>query len=329
VTPAKRLAVRGVVAAVALGVASAAYQQISDARDRRRFPPPGRLVDIGGRRLHLLEAGEGAPTVVIVPAVGGGVLEWLPIVRQVADTARVCVYDRAGIGWSDPPRRGRRTVNGMTEDLHNLLFAAGIKHPYVLVGHSLGGVIARRFITCYPGMACGLLLVDSSHEDQVRRFGRVSWRLGPLRYYGWAVRRQARILGARRLAASLGLWRGLDASVAREFPPDFADAGRAQMLSTRRRRIGVREVIILPRSQGSPQDLGSLPLTVLTAAEGGPDPRVRPAWIKMQTELVALSTDSRHEYANEAGHYIHLDEPSLVVEAVRELLARCRVRIGT
>ena len=84
-------------------MASFAYQKLAEACDRRRFPPPGRLVDIGGRRLHLVEMGEGTPAVVIIPALAENVLQWLPVVQAVAAETRACVYDRAEAGWSDPP----------------------------------------------------------------------------------------------------------------------------------------------------------------------------------------------------------------------------------
>ena len=147
--------------AAAAGIASLTYQRIAEARDHRRFPPPGRLVDIGGRRLHLVDAGEGSPAVVIIPALADNVLQWLGVLEGAAAEARVCLYDRAGIGWSDAPPRGRHTPATMASDLYALLQAAGIPPPYVLVGHSLGGVIGRRFQADYPqagdGNAAGRL----------------------------------------------------------------------------------------------------------------------------------------------------------------------------
>ncbi len=175
-------ATRAAAATAAAGLASFAYQKVAEARDRRRFPPPGRLVDIGGRCLHLVEMGEGSPAVIIIPALGESVLGWLHILQGAAAEAQACIYDRAEIGWSDPPPHWRRTPDVMAADLHALLSAAGIPAPYVLVGHSIGGIVARSFYAQYPGHVAGMLLVDSSHEQQVRRFAEQGWRRGPYRY---------------------------------------------------------------------------------------------------------------------------------------------------
>jgi pimeloyl-ACP methyl ester carboxylesterase len=317
-----RLVTRAAAAAAAVGVASFAYQAIAEERDRHRFPPPGRLVDIGGRRLHLVTAGEGSPAVVIIPALADNVLQWLPIVDGCARETRVCVYDRAEVGWSDPPPHGRRTFDLIADDLHALLAAAGIPPPYVLVGHSIGGIAARRFYVRYPGIVAGIVLVESSHEDQGKRTGGVDWRYGPAMHIVMAARRQARILGVRRLAASLGLIRGLDAMVAREAPPEHAGADRAILLSARQRRASVGELLMAARMGGQPPRLGSIPLTVLTRARRpGAEPAV---WAQLQDELAALSSDSAHLHAERGGHYLQFDEPDLVIKAIRDLVRRCR-----
>jgi pimeloyl-ACP methyl ester carboxylesterase len=317
-----RFAGRAAAVAGAAGIASFAYQAIAEAADRRRFPPPGHLVDIGGRRLHLVAAGEGSPAVVVIPALADNVLQWLGIIEGVAAETRACVYDRAGIGFSDPPPRGRRTPDIMAEDLHALLSAAGVPPPYVLVGHSIGGIVARRFYAHHPKMVAGIVLVDSSHEQQVPRIGAVNWRRGRAYRVTVALRRQARILGARRLAASLRLMPGFDADVTREAPPEYAGAARAIMLSTRFRRVLVREIFILTRTWGEPPCLDAVPMTVITAAR---QPSwIAPTWAQMQDELAALSAGSVHVIADRAGHYVHLDDPGLVVQAIRDLVRRCR-----
>jgi pimeloyl-ACP methyl ester carboxylesterase len=318
VTPTGGLAALAKLAAlIALaGGASAIYQQAGDARDRRRFAPPGCLVDIGGRRQHLLHAGSGSPAVVVVAALADNVLTWTRVQRDLAGEMRVCLYDRAGTGWSDPPPRGRRTSGDMAAELHDLLSAAGVPAPYVLVGHSAGGIVARQFAVRYPGAVSGIALIDSSHEDQAHRRGVDGWSYGQRELLIRAAKRQARILGMRRLAAALGLVRKLDADIAREVPAEFAAAARAIALSSRQRRIAVRETLMLARSSGQPPALGSLPLTVVTSG------RQAPGWARMQEELASLSTRTTHLTAENAGHYVHLDDPELIVRVIRDLVHR-------
>jgi len=317
VAQAKQLLARALLVAATAGAASAVYQRAADLRDRRRFPPPGRLVPVGGdRRLHLYEVGEGTPAVVIVPALNGNILEWLHIVRELRPDTRVCVYDRAGIGWSDPPPPGRLTIPAMAADLYALLEASGVAPPYIVAGHSLGGVVARRFAADYPKQVCGLVLVDSSHDDQAAR---LPWRQGAGANLEFALRRQTRILGARRLGAALGLTPDLEASVAIEAPPEYADAARAISLSTLSRRTTVAEMLLAARHRNRPPDLGSLPLTVLTSAT-----TTLAAWPQLQDELAATSTASRHVHARHAGHNIHIDEPEAVVRAIRDMIDLCR-----
>ena len=265
--------------------------------------------------------GEGSPIVVIIPALGDNVLQWLPIVEGAATETRVCVYDRAGIGWSDPPPYGYWTPGVVAADLHKLLPAAGILPPCVVAGHSFGGIIARSLQARHPDDVAGMLLIDSSHEQQGKRLRAADWRDGTADALWRAAQRQARILGARRLAASLGLLQDLDADIAREVPPEYAGAARAIYLSTRERRIVVRELLMMARTWEPPRPLGSLPLTVLTADR--PSWSEWPVWKPMQDELAALSTDSEHIMARTDEHYIHRHEPDLVVTAIRDLVRRC------
>ncbi len=204
-------------------------------------------------------------------------------------------------------------------DLHALLAAASIPPPYVLVGHPIGGIIARRFYARYPDLVAGMLLVDSSHEEQAEREAVVDWRQGRVWYVKMAVQRQARMLGIRRLAAALGLMRGLDSDIALEAPPEYAGAARAILLSTRQRRAVVRELLMMTGTLGPPLGLGSIPLTALTRTA-----RPQRVWTLMQDELAALSSDSRHVTVAGAGHYIQRDKPELVIQAILDLVRRCR-----
>lgn len=312
-------AAAGIIASAA--AASAAYQRLSDRADRRRYPPPGRLVDIGGRNLHLVSHGTGTPSVIVVPALADDVTTWIPVVEAAAEAAQttVHVYDRAGCGWASPAS-GPVTYDTMADDLHALIAAAGIG-PCIVAGHSIGGIIARRLHSRHPEDVTGLLLIDSSHEEQPRRLPGQSgaWDLTKR-----LVRRQTRILGLYRLAANLGMVKGMNAaSYAQNIPPGLAAAAVGIGLSTRHRRTAVREIRAVLRGYGPPPPLGRLPVTVITSLTA-PDPGFVAVWKTMQDELAALSPDTIRIDAGDAGHFVHRDDPGLVVQAVTDLVKRCR-----
>ncbi|MCU0547865.1 MAG: alpha/beta hydrolase, partial [Leptolyngbya sp. Prado105] len=156
------------------------YQTVSQAVDRRKYPPQGELVDIGGFRLHLNCIGQGTPTVVMDAGGGAPSIAWGLVSSEIAKFTRVCTYDRAGFGWSDPNRRTPRSSQQSVDELHLLLTKAGINPPYILVGHSLGGVNMRLYASQHPEDVVGLVLVDSSHENQMtseiwKRTKMLSW----------------------------------------------------------------------------------------------------------------------------------------------------------
>lgn len=131
--------------------------------------PPGKLIDIGTHRLYLHCMGRGSPAVVLDAGLGGSSLEWLTVQQGLASRTRVCAYDRSGYGWSDIGARAHTSLQNSTE-LRLLLMRAGVKPPYVLVGHSFGGYDVQLFASRYPDSVAGLVLVDSSHSGQVQRF---------------------------------------------------------------------------------------------------------------------------------------------------------------
>jgi pimeloyl-ACP methyl ester carboxylesterase len=149
-------------------IAGITYEQIGRRRDRDRLPQVGRSLDIGGRSLNIYCEGEGSPAVILDAGAGAPGYSWMIVQSQVAQFTRVCWYDRAGYGWSDPgpyPRDSR----AIAEDLHKLLHAAAIPPPYVLVGASFGGFNVRVYNGLYPEEVAGMVLVDSAHEDESAR----------------------------------------------------------------------------------------------------------------------------------------------------------------
>jgi pimeloyl-ACP methyl ester carboxylesterase len=307
----------------ALALVSTGYQLWSEARDRRRYAPPGRLVDVGGRRMHIRCAGEGTPPVVIVPSLGAYSVAWAAVQDALSAHTTVCVYDRPGLGWSDPAP-GWPTATGMARDLHGLLEAAGIAPPFVLAGHSIGGLVTRVFTHMYPGEVAGLALVDSSHPEQEGRLAPAwpqDYRGGKLMEAGLAF---AQPLGLRRMLRTI-----------REGAPE--DAREAFALSSRKRRAGVKELLTINavcRQTGRlAGDLGDLPLAVISSSERDPQypdgtrmqrarSRFYRGWIQLQRELATLSTDTVHVVAAHSGHHLNRDDPDLVVKTIAELVRR-------
>jgi pimeloyl-ACP methyl ester carboxylesterase len=279
-----------VVALLVLAVIGAIYQAIATQLDERAYPPPGKLVDVGGPRLHIRCAGQGTPTVILEAANLGMSAHWVRVQQQVAKTTRVCAYDRAGLGWSEPgpePRDARQ----ISSELHTLLAnAASIEGPYVLVGHSYGGLYARMYAARYPDEVAGVVLVDSSHPEQFTRSPE-----------GWAMYEQIRRLGAvLPFLTRLGVIR-----LTNYYPahPDLPSQQRAQIeafnSSTQHVVSTVEEFRATPETAAQVRGTGNLgekPLAVVSAGEQPPD------WLEMQEELAALSSDSVHRVVNGATH---------------------------
>ena len=162
--------VSGLLALILLGVVMGlSYQAIATQIDKRNYPAPGEMVEVDGQLLHVQSMGEAreGPTVVLEGGFGGGVIQWPWVQPEVAEFAPVVSYDRAGLGWSE----GGEYTNARSaaEQLHTALGEAGIEGPYVLAGHSFGGVLNRMYAQMYPEEVVGMVLLDSSHPEQTGR----------------------------------------------------------------------------------------------------------------------------------------------------------------
>jgi pimeloyl-ACP methyl ester carboxylesterase len=312
--------------AVVLVCTGATYEAIASHRDRTLFRAPGQLVDVGdGRRLHLYCVGAGSPTVVLEAGGGNPWLAWYKVQPRVAQFARVCSYDRAGLGWSDPSPN-RPTTRQIASDLHTLLGNAGIGGPYVLVGHSLGGMYVRMFQSLYSDEVVGLVLVDSSHPDQDQRFPPEARKLSALSSKVLAAMQFLRPFGVPRLVAG----RAAPPEVRPQYTallcrPQFLAAVRAEAATVEENSAEVRPL-------GS---IGNLPLAVLSHDPekvhfpnnlSGP---INRAWDEMQTELSHLSTRGTHEIVKGAGHDIEIDRPDAVVDAIRKVVDQAKATSAT
>ena len=278
-----------VVALLVLAVVGAIYQAIATELDERAYPPPGPLVDVGGHSLHINCIGQGSPTVILEAANLGMSAHWVRVQQQLAQTTRVCAYDRAGMGWSQPgpePRDARQ----ISSELHTLLKDADTEGPHVLVGHSYGGLYARMYAARYSDEVAGEVLVDSSHPEQFTRSPE-----------GRAMYEQIRRLGAiLPLLTRLGVIR-----LSNFYPahPDLPPQQRAQIeafnSSTQHVATTVEEFRATPETNAQVRRTGSLgdkPLAVISAGKQSS------SWLEMQDELAALSSNSIHRVVEGATH---------------------------
>jgi len=266
--------------------------------------PPGRLINVSMHRLHLYCIGHGSPTVVMDAGLGGSALEWLPVQRRLTSHTRACTYDRAGYGWSDASREPRTSLQNARE-LHTLLTRGGIKPPYVLVGHSYGGLDMQLFASIFPKLMAGLVLVDSSHPGQVKRF-----EAEPIGV-STAPRRGASVL-ITQAPVPANIPANLTTTLTRLM--SSRKTLSAVMDELRCFRVSAMQVLNAPRWP-------DVPVVVLTRGERvWPHDRqgdlMEALWMQLQTELATRSPHSLHIMIRRSGHHIHLDRPALVARAI-------------
>ncbi|MGH7583358.1 MAG: alpha/beta fold hydrolase [Gemmatimonadales bacterium] len=313
-------------------VAGAIYEQIGRRRDRQRLPQVGRSVDIGGRTLNIYCSGQGSPAVILDSGAGDPGFIWSSIQPQIAKLTRACWFDRAGYGWSDPGPFPRTGV-AMATDLHALLRRADIPAPYILVGHSLGGLNARVYNGLYPQDVAGMVLVDAAHEDEPRMappfmLGRTAprflWR--PI----WIAAQAARMVGLIRL---------MTPKVA--LATDPGQRTREEIVEALRRlpeAVATMADASTPESYAQAARAGGFddrPLIVLTRGNArlpsNPTTMDREyfayeqVWMhEIQPKLARLSTRGRQVIVAQSGHDIPDEAPEAIVDAVREVLGDVR-----
>lgn len=256
------------------------------------------LVDVGGYRLALQRRGVGSPTVVLDAGLGDGMATWSAVVDAVAHATQVVAYDRAGVGASEPastPRTGQDVVR----DLHALLMAAQIPRPYVLVGQSWGGYTPRLYAHQYPDDVAGMVLVDAPHED---RDIRLLALLPPQTPEEAATLTSLRHLLIQGKQGPAQMPEGMDLL-----------ATEAQVRATG--SFGARPLVVLTAGREHPV-LADLPADVAT--------RVSQLVQDGQRDLASLSSRSHHIIAHESGHHIQLDQPHVVIDAIRQVVAAVR-----
>ncbi len=297
------------IQAVIVLVLTASGQILAATMDT--YPAPGLMVRVGEHRLHLYCTGRGEPTVVMDSGLGGNSLDWTRVQPEVAAYTRVCTYDRAGYGWSELGPLPR-TSEKIADELHTLLKKAGVLGPYILVGHSFGGYNVRLFASRYPQETAGIILVDAAHEDQFKYFRR-----------NGIVQHSA---GASFMMSG--------PSIPNNLPDDVRPIAQAHVEKTKAFLALRGEMVSFQRSAdqvSQSKPLPDVPFSVITRGkrvwphtEKGN--RMETIWSELQDDLATRisyhrnEADAYHIFAKQSGHYVHLDEPGVVVNAIRKLV---------
>jgi pimeloyl-ACP methyl ester carboxylesterase len=263
--------------------------------------------------------------------LGDATTIWAKVWPEVAKTTSVCIYDRAGLGWSDLSPKPR-TAKIIVEELYTLLSKAEIPGPYILVGHSIGGVYMRLFAHTYPDKVAGMVLVDSSHEEQMLR--------APEAFVTFEKTYLRKMIGQMELfkpLAAIGLFALFPSRVpADDLMPEGAKKAYRAMaakdtgfLNTVIAETKAIDTSLAQVREAQLKTVGNIPLIVLSRGQGVLPPnagltedvikRFDDGWQQMQQEMAEMSSRGKRMVAKKSGHYIHLQQPQLVIDAIKEI----------
>lgn len=297
---AKRIVIGTLLVVGMILAAGVSYQWLATRRDLKAHPPPGRLVNVGGFKLHILCSGLGNPTVILDSGLGGSFVDWGFVQPEVAKFTQVCSYDRAGLGYSD---RGPspRTAQQISNELARLLVNAGIRGKVVLVGASLGGFNMRVFASTHEENASGLILVDASHEDQRIDIPAIAPFVP--------------------LLSQTGAFRLLDVTFGQpvnSLPPDLRESARVTNLRASSYQAARSELLHARESADQVRATRhqlKAPVIVISAGRN-----TEAEWRAFQQDQVGLAERGCQIIAEGSGHVIPLSQPQTVVKAIRSVV---------
>lgn len=314
------------------------YQFIATKIDEYKYPAPGKMVDVGGYKLHIYCTGQGGPNIILDAGMGSSSIDWTLVQKEVSQFAHVCSYDRAGLGWSEKSPNPR-TSKEMVHELHALLQASQMRPPYILVGHSFGGMNMRLYASTFPDEVFGVVLVDSAYEKQFEwqealmkenpHFMQEPTLLERIKIY-ILENEIADYLGITRLRFVVN-WRKEKGLSDRLKETIIAKSTSTQALKSMRSPTG--EGSFLKESsmqvEQSHNALENKPLIVITRAKKydampeefkKADEAFKKIWLTSQQALVGLSKLGKHIFAQKSGHMINFEQPEIIVQAIREMV---------
>ncbi|NJM87405.1 MAG: alpha/beta hydrolase [Hydrococcus sp. RU_2_2] len=304
------------------------YQLLATLIENRTNKPPGQLIDVGGYKLHLNSQGEGYPTVIIDHSLGG--IEGDFLIEEIAKITRVCIYDRAGYGWSDLSPKPRCSEE-IIKELDILLTKADIEPPYILVGNSFGSYNVRLYCDRFPEKVIGIVLTDGLHEKEMLK---MPFSLIILKFFfmsGFAISTLGATLGLIRILGNLGVFELIKPQL-RTFPSKTLAKVKRSFFRPKHWLTMWREMWNLEasaRQVSQIDNLSKIPIINIKAktffqqtigtfympiAAGD---RLRD---KMHEELLKLSTNCKQIQASNSSHFVWIDEPEIIVEAIREII---------
>ena len=310
----KRLIVGILTLMVLTLVLGASYQAAASAADQQNFPPPGQLVDVGGYKMHLYCLGEGSPAVILDSANMGTVSNWAWIQPEVAKPTCVCAYDRADAGWSDlSPQPNDTQANASA--LHTLLETAGVHGPYVLVGHSFGGLYVRMYAEMYPEDVAGIVFIEGTLPDGLKTLGKPDVMPNAP---------DKGMIDAAPMVSRLGILRLM------KFPatdPDLPEPQRSELQaflsSTKWAELIKRQYQLFPtlleqvRPLYGAGSLGTIPVAVVLGSEG--DGGIA-EWQSLFAQQAALSTNHTVVVVEGANHVSLVDRQKDAQQTSRVIL---------
>lgn len=322
-----------VIGIVGLG---AIYQALATSRDRRKFLPSGKVVQIHGKNWHYQMMGEGLPTVIVDSGSGGTHLDWQLVQPEVAKFTRILTYDRPGYGWSDASSEPR-TAEQVVKELRQLLKEVEINPPYVLVGMSLSGLFTRLFAYHYPEEVAGMVLVDVAHERM--------YEDTPVEWVEWNKRLERLLTYVVPIMGHTGLLRLLVAldslpmvtGLFQKFPDSIRSLAQALYSQTQFGKTFAQESAAVSVSMHQVEQVRQtkmfpdIPLIVLSA--GKPDFDLTQEILQklqaLHSDLAQESPQGVHIVAPESGHIIQLEQPELVIDAIRQVVEKVHYSSAT